>query len=120
MKRPMFTPEELAEMAAFDAEVDAQPITMAEIAESRQRDKNAKLDALDHKARKLAERQREYYAANTDKFAEYQREYRAANKDKVAEYQREYYAANKDKVAERQREYRARKKAAAQGVMPNQ
>ena len=90
MKRPMFTPEELAEMAAFDAEVDAQPITMAEIAESRQRDKNAKLDALDHKARKLAE------------------------------YQREYYAANKDKLAERQREYRARKKAAAQGVMPNQ
>lgn len=73
MGKPLFTPEELAEMAAFDAEVDAMPLAAEEIKESRERDrdaKNARLSARDYRA---AEYQRDYYERNKDAIAEYQR-----------------------------------------------
>ena len=73
MGKPLFTPEELAEMAAFDAEVDAMPLAAEEIKESRERDrdaKNARLSARDYRA---AEYRRDYYERNKDAIAEYQR-----------------------------------------------
>ena len=103
----LFTPEELAEMAAFDAEVDAGDITPEEIRASCERDKAIRYETLDNHKRKIAEHQREYRAANREKLAEYQREYRAANREKLAEYKREYYAANREKLAAAQREYYA-------------
>ena len=112
MGKPLFTPEELAEMAAFDAEVDAMPLAAEEIKESRERDrdaKNARLSARDYRA---AEYRREYYERNKDARAEYQREYYERNKDAIAEYQRDYRERNKDAIAEYQRDYRERNKDA--------
>ena len=115
MGKPLFTPvtpEELAEMAAFDAEVDAMPLAAEEIKESRERDrdaKNARLSARDYRA---AEYRRDYRERNKDAIAEYQRDYYERNKDAIAEYQRDYYERNKDAIAEYQRDYYERKKDA--------
>ena len=119
----MFTPEELAAMRAADEEIERTfRLTAEDLEASRLADRDAKLERLDNKARKIAAAQREYraanrdkiaaaqreyYAANRDKIAAAQREYRAANRDKIAAAQREYYAANRDKIAAAQREYRA-------------
>ena len=81
----LFTPQELAELAAFDAEVDAKPLTNEEIRESRVRDRNAKYAELDVNREKIAEYQRAYREANREKAAEYQRAYREANREKIAE-----------------------------------
>ena len=85
---PMFTPEELAELAAFDAEIDDEPITQEEIEASRQRDKDAAFAAKDTKAKKIAAYQRTYREANKEKHREYMREYRrkkrAMHKEAVA------------------------------------
>ena len=59
----LFTPEELAELAAFDAQVDAEDIRSEEIKASRELDRRIKMDALDNHRKKLAEYQREYRAA---------------------------------------------------------
>ena len=80
MSRPLFTKEELAEMAAADAEIEAQALTMEEIRESRERDKAAKHAQKDKAAQKIAENQRAYREANREKIAENQRKYRAAKK----------------------------------------
>ena len=76
MAKPLFTPEELAELARIDAELDAKPISNEEVAESNRRDRQAKRMALDNKAAKVAESQRRYREANKDSIAEYQRRYR--------------------------------------------
>ena len=81
-----WTPEELAEMAAADAELDALPVTNEEAAEVDRRDRQIKLHRKDNKAFKLAETQRRYYEANKDKVAETRRRYYEANKDKVADF----------------------------------
>ena len=88
--KPMFTPEELAEMAAFDAEIENEPLTNEEIRESRERDRAALDDRKDKKEKKIAEGKRAYYAANKEKIAEAQRAYYAANKEKINAYMREY------------------------------
>lgn len=82
MKKPMFTAEELAELAAYDALIDEQPITMDELRASRERDNDARLDRLDHRSRAIAERAREYYAANKEAIAERVREYYYADRAK--------------------------------------
>lgn len=74
--KPMFTPEELAEMAAFDAEIEDEPLTNEEIRESRERDRAALDDRKDKKGKKIAEGQRAYRAANKEKINAYMREYR--------------------------------------------
>jgi DNA-binding transcriptional regulator YiaG len=103
----MFTPEELAEMAAADAEIEEKfALTNEDLSLSRDLDRAAQLEDMSTAQRKLAEYKRAYYEANRDKVAEYKRAYYEANRDKVAEYQRAYYEANRDKVAERQRAYR--------------
>lgn len=70
MTKAMFTPEELAEIAAYDAEIDMEfVIKPEEIAESRLRDREAALSEKSCKEKKVAAYQREYYAANREKVA---------------------------------------------------
>ena len=47
MSRPLFTPAELEELARIDAELEAAPVTVDELADSRRRDRAAKLDSMD-------------------------------------------------------------------------
>lgn len=86
MGAKIFTAEELAELALFDAEVDDEPVSMEEIRASRERDRLAKMERLDHRERRIAERQREYREANKDAIAAYKREYNP-----------EYYYADRPK-----------------------
>ena len=84
MGRPLFSPEELAELAAFDAEADAKPLSAQEYRETAQRDKDAVMAEKGTKerqqARRIAAKKREYREANKDQIAAYQREYREAKK----------------------------------------
>lgn len=64
--RPVFTAEELAELALIDAEIDETPMTQAERDESRRRDYVLRGVNLDKKA----ESRRAYYEANREKIAE--------------------------------------------------
>ena len=80
MGKPLFTPDELAELAAFDAEIDESDITQNEIVESRARDREAKLCEMSKKDRKIAEAQRAYYEENREKWNAYMREYRKRRK----------------------------------------
>lgn len=83
----MFTPEELAEMSAFDAELDDEFVqTQEEIAESRARDRQAVLDNMDNRQRAIAASKAAYYAANKDKIADY----RDKNREHYNAYMREY------------------------------
>ena len=103
-----FTPEELAEMARADAEIEREFIlTAEEAAESRELDRAAKMARKDKKAKAMAERNRRYREANKEAVAEYKRRYYEANKEAVAEYQRRYREANKAKW----RDYNAKQKA---------
>ena len=107
-----FTPEELAEMARADAEIEREFIlTDEEAAESRELDRAALMARKDKQAKAVAEYQRRYREANKEAVAERNRRYREANKEAVAEYKRRYYEANKEAVAEYQRRYYEANKA---------
>lgn len=72
-----FTPEELAEMAAADAEIEAEfCMTQEEIDDSRERDYFFRVDSMDNK--QLG--QRRYYEANKDKIAEGKTEMKSLRK----------------------------------------
>jgi hypothetical protein len=134
----MFTPEELAEMAAADAEIEAEfRLTQEDLDRSYKLDREVKFRALPMEKQKLAARQKAYreanrekvaaqkkayYEANREKVAEYQKAYREANREKVAEYQKAYREANREKVRERARNYmrayRTKKRAAAGAGTP--
>lgn len=102
-----FTPEELAEMAAADAEIEAEfCMTQEEIDDSRERDYFFRVDSMENK--QLG--QRRYHEANKDKIAEYQRLYREAHRDKRIECQRRYREAHKDKIAEGKTEIKSLRK----------
>ena len=110
MGKPIFTPEELAELAAFDAEIDESDITQNEIDASRERDREAVLAGMSKRNRKIAENKRAYREANREKIAEYQRAYYEANREKIAENQRAYREANREKWNAYQREYKKRRR----------
>lgn len=97
MARPMFTPEELAELAAADAQIDETFVQTQEERElSRKRDRAAVIASMDPDRRKIAESKRAYYEANKDKIAEYQRAWQKRNREKRNAYQREYRARKKE------------------------
>lgn len=98
----MFTPEELAEMAAADAEIEAEfRLTQEDLDRSRELDREARFRALPMEKQKVAAQQKAY---------------REANREKVAEYQKAYYEANREQLRERARNYmrayRTKKRAA--------
>ena len=113
-----FTPEELAEMARADAEIEESfCMTADDLRVSREIDREARMSDMDNAKRRIAEQQRAYYEANRDKIAEQKRAYYEANRDKIAEQKRAYREANRDKIAgymrEYMRAYRKRKRGAA-------
>lgn len=111
-----FTAAELAEMARADAEIEATfRLTNEDLALGRQIDRDAVLEGMDARARKRAERQRQYREAHKDEQAEYNRRYYEAHKDERAERQRQYYETHKDEWAEYMRRYRRRKRMEAEG-----
>ena len=119
----MFTPEELAEMAAADAEIEAEfRLTQEDLDRSRELDREAKFRALPMEKQKVAAQRKAYLEANREKVAEYQKAYREANREKVAEYQKAYYEANREQLRKRarnyMREYRTKKRAAAGAGTP--
>ena len=104
----MFTPEELAEIAAADAEIEAEfRLTQEDLDRSRELDREAKFRALPMEKQKVAE---------------YQKAYREANREKVAAQQKAYYEANREQLRERARNYmrayRTKKRAAAGAGTP--
>lgn len=104
----MFTPEELAEMVAADAEIEKEfRLTQEDLDRSRELDLEAKFQALPAEKQKLAKYQKAYYEANREKLAKYQKAYREANREKVRERARNYMRA-----------YRTKKRAAAGAGTP--
>ena len=86
-----FTAEELAEMAAADAEIEAEfRLTPEELEQSSELDREAKFSSLPPEKRKVAEYQKAYREANREKVAEYQKAYYEANREKRRAYMREY------------------------------
>ena len=70
----MFTPEELAEMAAADAEIEKEfHLTQEDLNRSRELDREATFQSLPPEKQKVAEYQKAYYEANREKVAEYQK-----------------------------------------------
>ncbi len=92
-----FTPEELAEMAAADAEIEATfRLEQADLDRSKEMDREVRLDALPPEKRKLAAWQKAYREANREKVAAYLKAYRAANREKRAARQKEVKANGKN------------------------
>lgn len=93
--KKLFTPEELEELRRADAEIDESfRQTQEEIRQSRARDRQAQLAAMEPEKRKKAIRAAAYREANREK-----------EKARQAAYREKYNAW--------QREYRARKRAAS-------
>lgn len=91
--KKLFTPEELEELRRADAEIDESfRQTQEEIRQSRARDRQAQLAAMEPEKRKKAIRAAAYYQANREKAKAYQAAYRAANREKYNAWQREYRA----------------------------
>ena len=87
-----WTPAELEEMARADAEVEASfRVTAADLAIGRLFDREAILDRMDSKQKRIAEAQRRY---------------REAHREEIAEAQRRYYEAHREEIAEGKRELR--------------
>ena len=96
-----WTDAELAEMAAADAEIEADEAgTYAFVSALAGMD--ADLDNAGTVIDPDIRRARDYQRRARD----YQRRYREANKDEIKDYQRRYYEANKDEIRDRQRRYR--------------
>lgn len=77
----MFTPEELAEMEAADAEIEAEfRLTQEDLDRSRELDREAKFRALPMEKQKVAAQQKAYREANREQLRKrarnYMREYR--------------------------------------------
>lgn len=72
--KPFFIPEELADMAAADAEIEATfCLTNEDIIRSREADKAAMLDRLPPEKKKKSAYSRAYYQSNREKIAAKQR-----------------------------------------------
>ena len=101
-----FSPEELAEMAAADAEIEKNfRLTQEDIDRSRAMDREAHFESLSFEKRKLAAQQKAYREANREKVAAQQKAYREANREKVAAQQKAYREANREKYNLYMREY---------------
>ena len=79
-----FTPEELAEMAAADAEIEAAELTIEDYREADARDRAVRMERKGLKGKKVAAQQKAWYEANRDKYNEYMREYLRQRRQKSA------------------------------------
>ena len=77
-----FSEEELEELRKADEEIEKDfTLTQADIDLSRSLDREAKLDKLDNRGRKIAAQQAAYREANREKWNAYQREYRRRRRE---------------------------------------
>lgn len=77
--KPLFTPEELAELEALDAEIDNEIIVDRKL--SSELDREAASNGVDPAIIRSRKYQRAYYAAHKAEAAERQRAYRAKKKN---------------------------------------
>ena len=106
-----FTPEELAAMAAWDAEIDASDEEDWEL--------NDLIEELVNPDTELQKRKHEEYVRREERMTDEEKkarnarnaEYVAKNKEAVRESRARYYAANRDRIRARQREAYLRRKA---------
>ena len=108
-----FTAEELAELAAYDAAVDAAPVTREERHAARERDRVARAEAtgrdLDHQLEMAAKRrERERIRQRTPEVKAQRAAYREAHREENRERCRQYYAANHEAQKAYQKAYRYR------------
>ena len=97
--KPLFSPEELAEMAAADAEIEKTfRLTNEDIKRSREADKAAMFDRLPPEKKKIAAKQRAYREANREEIAAKQRAYREANREEINAKARARYHSKKQEV----------------------
>lgn len=109
--KSLFTPEELAKLAAADAEIDASfCLTNEDIRRSREADKAAMLDRLPPAKKKKAAYWRAYYEANREEISAKRRAYYEKNREKRLAYQRAYDAAHREDIAARQLAYKQAKR----------
>ena len=102
-----FTPEELAELAAFDAEVDETfEITSQEAREADRRDV-----FLDEGGDPAKRKRLEYRMANREKINAYYREYFKRNQAQKLAAQRKWYAKHKDYAREKKAEWYRKNRA---------
>ena len=88
MKKPLFTPEELEEMAAADAEIEESfCMTNEDLRRSRELDRRIKRENMPFDKRKIAEAQKAYREANREKINAYHREWDRKRKQKEKESQ---------------------------------
>lgn len=127
-----FTPEELADMAAYDAEIEASfELTSEERKRSLALDRAAKGTVSGsayyqaHRSAKIAYAQdwqrrnrerasathRAWYAKNKDRARAYQKEYREQNAERIREQHNAYYYRNRDKILAKAKARRDAKKA---------
>lgn len=107
----LFTPEELAELAAADAEIEATfSLTNEDIGRSRETDKAAMLGRLPPAKKKKAAYWRAYYEANREEISAKRRAYYEKNREKKLAYQRAYDAAHREEKAIKNRAYREAKR----------
>ena len=108
-----FTEEELAELARFDAEIDAEelPLTMEERKAERMEARFIEHLLFPEKA-KEAVRHSEYYRRTIEARKAYEAAHRAEAKARKARW----YAKNKEVLAERRKAERARKKDEAERI----
>ena len=95
-----WTDAELAEMAAADAEIEADEAgTYAFVSALAGMDADLDNDGtvIDPDIRRARDYQRRYYEANKDEIKDYQRRYREANKDEIKDRQRRYREAKKER-----------------------
>ena len=86
-----FTPEELAEMAEADAEIEASfRLEPDDLIRSARFDRLARFEALPPEKRKASAQQKAWYEANREKVAAQKKAYREANREKYNAYMREY------------------------------
>ena len=79
----LFTPEELEELRRADAELDEEyTLSNEDIALSRSLDREAKLERLDNKGRKIAAQKAAYREANRAAYNVYMREYQRKRRAK--------------------------------------
>lgn len=103
----MFTAEELAEMAAYDAQVDASEATAEELAEVKARNDETLREVGKYGKGAYA---RQYYEKNKERIQAYQKEYYATHKEYFAQRHKEYYALHREEILEKQRQYVAANK----------
>ena len=102
-----FTKDELAAMAAADAEIEAGFVRTNEDLEfSRQLDREVKFAALDPEKRRIAAKCRRYYEARREEINAKNRAYREAHREEISAYYRAYYEANREEIAAYYRAYR--------------